>query len=1309
MTIRIGSVSESNHAPTSSVSGNLASGSRAGMTVLGVAFAGQQTGNVGTQFEGTFGTLVVGENGTFEYILDNTDTDTDLLSSGETSLDRFVVTYRLGGQTYTMDVEIAIGGVDEPGQTWTEYGGIVPIYTDTVIGRDTFVRFESPQGYSDRAYFSADVVDFTNYGSISFTSNGRMLQAYALAAPVGQVTNFGRITATSDENEIGDILPIIGYGYNHGVLSALHRAPADPSMPDGRAIGGDGILVNTGLIEAVSNFDAYGVWRHAEGGSFENTGFIYVEGGSAYTGSTSDPLGIIGFRSGAINDVVNDGTVHVISNASAIESVGFYFFANSTNIYNQMTFENNGTIVADRAIFLGGRYEASIEVMNSGHIEGALELVSGVNVITNASDAYWRGDFLLGPNTDLLRNAGLIVGNVQMGSGADRYDGQGSGRVIGNVLGGEGNDFLSGGHARDYLYGQIGNDVLVGNGGADTLYGGAGSDVFVYRSASDSTGVSRDTIADFESGIDRIDISALNAESFTLTQSGNSTILRAQTSSGVLDVSVSGSVVASDIVSSAPASRLEGSYGSDNLFSLGGDTTLRGVAGDDALFGAAGNDTLDGGAGIDHMFGGAGNDVYYISDYGDLVVETDGGGIDEVRSSVGFILPNYVERGVLLGSSNISIRGNDLDNTLIGNAGNNVLTGETGSNMLIGGFGADWFELQRGFNRVVYNSVQESTVYGADVLQTDNSGEYQGDYVIDLTALAVQEFAITGERQLANFGGASVFYRTYTEITITADTGELVLLIDGEINLAAFDWNRSDGLGGVLKGSAAGDRLVGGDDKDFLYGNGGADYVFGRLGADTLDGGGGNDTLDGGQGADALFGGAGWDNLTGGEGDDILDGGYGDDRLDGGRGVDTASFASSSNAISLSLALGAVAQNTGNGSDTLISIENVTGSDFADTLAGDGGRNTLSGLAGNDMLEGAGGDDTLDGGGGRDALHGGAGWDTLDGGAGNDLLDGGNGSDRASYLSAWSGVTVSIALEGAQNTLGSGWDTLVSIEYLTGSAFGDTLTGSDGDNQIFGDAGSDTIFGGFGNDLLLGQDGDDVIEGQAGWDTLRGDDGNDTLIGGNGGDMLLGKDGIDTLSGNSGFDRIYGGSGDDIISGGADRDLLFGEAGDDTISGDGGNDLLQGHNGDDTLDGGDGNDTINGGAGNDALLGGNGDDILIGNWGIDTMTGGGGADTFLFKAGHTGSYENIADTILDFSQAEGDIIDLSQIDAIAGGGDDAFAFIGDAAFSGTAGELRFTTTENGLIVEGDTDGDGVADLFIAVDGLADLTMGDFML
>ncbi|NOU26225.1 MAG: hypothetical protein HOO90_11910, partial [Methylotenera sp.] len=99
----------------------------------------------------------------------------------------------------------------------------------------------------------------------------------------------------------------------------------------------------------------------------------------------------------------------------------------------------------------------------------------------------------------------------------------------------------------------------------------------------------------------------------------------------------------------------------------------------------------------------------------------------------------------------------------------------------------------------------------------------------------------------------------------------------------------------------------------------------------------------------------------------------------------------------------------------------------------------LSGLAGNDTLTGSTGNDKLDGGEGNDIL---------DGGAGSDTLIGGNGIDTATYKYATSAVTVSLATAGAQVTGGSGSDTVVSIENLTGSNYDDTLTGSSGNNTL---------------------------------------------------------------------------------------------------------------------------------------------------------------------------------------------------------------------------------------------------------------------
>lgn len=1148
MANRIGTLTESNTSNTSVVNGTLASGNLAGMSVIGVAFAGRQAGNVATQFAGIFGTLQVNADGTFQYVLDNTDTDTDLLSSGETALDRFVITYRLGGQTYTMDVEIAINGLNEGGQTWIDYDSLVPLTSDLTVERDTYIRFNSGEGFVERGYLSGsdDEIDITNYGSIAFTSDGSALQGFAAAPTVGWMNNHGRMTAASNADEIGDIYVVIGNGENHGVLSAIHTAPADPQSIDGRAIGIQGNVVNTGLIEAVSNFDAYGVWTFY-GGPFENHGLIYVEGGSGYTGGFSDPLGIIGLRSGGINDVVNTGTVYVVSNAESIASVGFRFFANGTNIYNQMTFQNSGTIVADRAIVLSGNYEASIDLTNSGHIEGTLEIITGVNVITNSVDAFWAGDFSLGPNPDLLVNAGRIEGNIQLGTGADRYEGTGNGRVIGDVHGGGGHDLLSGGNHADRLFGDDGSDILVGGAGADYLSGGNGEDLFIFLAASDSTAGARDTISDFTSGSDVIDISALGTSQFTLTASGASTILRATAANGTLEVLVQANVVASDIRTTSSGSNQQGTAFADSLYARAGGGSLFGLDGNDALFGSAEVDILDGGAGIDHMFGGDGDDIYYLSDAGDLIVETAGGGTDEVRTSISFTMPNYIERGTLLGSGNAAIYGNDQGNVLTGNAGDNILYAGGGDNVLTGGLGADWIRLHLGTNRVIYNSVEESTASSTDRLQTNAEGFGRDSFLVDLTALDVLHFSITGERSIIDASGAGVFYIRFTEVTVTTGAGDLVLLLDAAIDLSNFDWNRPAGTGGILYGSANADKLWGGNDDD---------QIFGKEGNDLVDSGAGHDMVDGGSGRDRLLG---------GDGDDVL--------------------------------------------------------------------------------------------------LGGAGWDTLDGGNGNDTIDGGVGTDTASYATAGSGVAVSLALAGAQNTLGAGIDTLFSIENIQGGSFADRLTG---------DAGANELDGGDGNDRLWGGNGDDRLEGGNQADNLFGEQGDDVLLGGNGWDWLEGRADNDHLDGGAGYDRLRGGNGDDVIIGGL------------------------------------GWDTLEGGSGDDIMQGDNGEDRLIGGTGFDIMTGGLNADTFVFQTvSESGLWLN-SDRITDFTQGE-DVIDLSAIDAVTGGGNDAFSFIGRNSFSGTAGELRFYQDGGNTYLVADVDGDGKADFSISLTGEIEVLASDFVL
>jgi Ca2+-binding RTX toxin-like protein len=178
--------------------------------------------------------------------------------------------------------------------------------------------------------------------------------------------------------------------------------------------------------------------------------------------------------------------------------------------------------------------------------------------------------------------------------------------------------------------------------------------------------------------------------------------------------------------------------------------------------------------------------------------------------------------------------------------------------------------------------------------------------------------------------------------------------------------------------------------------------LTGTTGRDIVVGTAANETLSGAGADDILFGGAGNDTLTGGAGNDLLNGGAGNDRLEGGVGDDTASYADATGPVVVSLRL-TTAQNTGGaGTDTLVSMEHLTGSAFDDILtditdATFGNNNVLSGGAGNDTL---------------------VAW------LGDDTLDGGAGTDTASYAGLGAAVVVSLAISGSQNTGGAGSDTL---------------------------------------------------------------------------------------------------------------------------------------------------------------------------------------------------------------------------------------------------------------------------------------------
>ena len=260
-----------------------------------------------------------------------------------------------------------------------------------------------------------------------------------------------------------------------------------------------------------------------------------------------------------------------------------------------------------------------------------------------------------------------------------------------------------------------------------------------------------------------------------------------------------------------------------------------------------------------------------------------------------------------------------------------------------------------------------------------------------------------------------------------------------------------------------------------------------------------------GYGNDVVIGNSAVNRLEGRAGDDVLEGGAGADTLDGGAGNDTVAYTESDRGVGVRLSTNAGRSGHAEG-DTLISIENITGSAHTDNLGGNAEANILNGGPGNDGLWGSGGDDTLIGGPGADRFYGGGGQDTADytdSPAGvtvrlHSLATAGGDAEGDTFMNL---VDVSYTdADGAMQT-----ESLPDVENLTGSAYNDVLAGDRRDNVLDGGAGDDTLYGGpgGGDDLMLGNAGNDRLFGGLGNDRLDGGAGNDRLAGGAGGDVFV--------------------------------------------------------------------------------------------------------------------------------------------------------------------------------------------------------------
>jgi Ca2+-binding RTX toxin-like protein len=935
-------------------------------------------------------------------------------------------------------------------------------------------------------------------------------------------------------------------------------------------------------------------------------------------------------------------------------------------------------------------------------------------------------------------------------------------------IGNAANNVMTGNSGANTLFGVDGNDTLDGGAGADSLSGDLGNDLYYVDNAGDqvieAAGAGSDTVSASVSFTlsDNIENLVLTGSAASGTGNALNNVITGDAGANTLDGGLGADTLiggAGDdtyLVDNAGDTATESAGGGtdtviasidqalsanvENLTLTGSastgvgnslDNLLIGDAGANSLFGAAGNDTLDGGAGADTLDGGAGNDLFFVDDPGDQVVEGAGGGIDTVSASIDYSLGANLENLALTGGA-VAGTGNGLDNVITGTAGANSLYGGDGNDTLIGAGGDDALTGGNGADSLDGGAGADTLAGGAgdDSYVVDNAGdvvtEAPGDGVDTVTA-SVDHALPDNVENLTLTGSAVSGTGNALDNIIIGDAGDNTLdggagadtLIGGAGNDTYMVDNADDV---VTEGAGAGvDTVLASVDYSLdayvenLTLTGAAVSGTGNSLSNVINGDAGDNSLDGGAGADTLVGGAGDDTYAVDNVGDVVTEGV-------GAGIDTVtssvSYTLSANVENLTLTGSAVAG---------------TGNDLNNLITGDSGANTLDGGLGADTLVGGGGGDTYV-------------VDNLD-----DQVVEGPGAGIDTVLSsadhALSANVENLVLTGSANLAG------------TGNGLDNLITGNAGNNVLDGGDGADTLLGGGGADLLTGGAGDDSLDGGTGADTLTGGAGDDSYAVDNPGDVITEApgDGVDTVTasvdyalpdnvenltltgsavsgtGNALNNMIIGDAGDNTLDGEAGADTLIGGAGDDTYVVDDPGDVVTEAAGagvdtvlasvDHTLSAnvenlsltgsgdisGTGNgldNLITGNAGANSLDGGAGNDTLTGGLGADSLSGGGGANLFVY-GDVAESPAAGADLITDFVSGT-DRINLSGIDVDpVTSGHQGFSWIGTSAFS-AAGQLRYEVIGGVTTVEGDVDGDGVADLVIRLTGAPTLSGSDFV-
>lgn len=586
---------------------------------------------------------------------------------------------------------------------------------------------------------------------------------------------------------------------------------------------------------------------------------------------------------------------------------------------------------------------------------------------------------------------------------------------------------------------------------------------------------------------------------------------------------------------------------------LDGDITLQGGNGVDGFAGSAfgdlisafgGNDVIEGRAGNDSIDGGSGDDtyIYYGTALGsDLITEASSDGADTITFA--------------LFAAEVTVDLSSTASQSIGGSTSVQFSSSTGVESIIGTVYGD----------AITGNARDNIIIGGGGNDTmaGGSGSDTYSFYSDPSGADTITEAANSDSDMLDFSGCDVGVTIDISSTSSQSWG------DGSI---------------VLSSSTGIENFTGSNYNDSFTGNSRNNVIIGNPGNDTLAGGSGDDYY--------VFGAA-------ANGSDVItESAYADE--------DTLFFNLADVGVTIDLS-STSSQSWGDGSLQFSSgagIDNVFGSQYADSITGNDGNNSLVGGSGNDTLIGGDGDDSLVGEDGDDSLVGGSGSDIYNFEAiaqGADAIVEAANLDVDSLIFENSDVAITMDLSSTSSQpWGDGTITLSSsagIEAIQGGAFNDSLTGNSENNVIFGGGGNDTMAGGGGNDVYAFgavAQGSDVITESANADTDCLDfspaDVAVSIDISNTSSQSWG-DGTISLSTSTSIEVVFGSLNNDTIIGNSRQNDIFGLAGNDSLEGGTSDDYLYGNDGNDTIKGEDGNDFLAGGSGNDSLIGGDGDDF----------------------------------------------------------------------------------------------------------------------